>query len=154
MKEWVVKFLATFFYLGYSPVAPGTAGTIGAVLPFYLISNLSPLAYFLILLGFIIFSVWISTKASIAFNKTDPSPVVVDEVCGYLVTMFLIPASLLSVILGFFLFRVFDVLKPFPVRRTENLPGGWGIVADDVLAGIYANIVLQVVFRFIFHTNW
>ena len=153
MRKWVVKLLATFFYLGYSPVAPGTAGTIGAILPFYLISNLSPLAYFLILLGFIIFSIWISTEASAAFNKTDPSPVVLDEVCGYLVTMFLVPASLLNIFLGFFLFRFFDVLKPPPVRSAENLPRGLGIVTDDVLAGIYANIVLQVVVRFIFPTN-
>jgi phosphatidylglycerophosphatase A len=153
LREWVVKLLATFFYLGYSPVAPGTAGTIGAILPFYLISNLSPLAYFLILLGFIIFSIWISTEASAIFNKTDPSSVVLDEVCGYLVTMFLVPASLLNILLGFFLFRFFDVLKPPPIKSAENLPRGLGIVADDVLAGIYANIVLQVVVRFIFPTN-
>jgi len=150
LREWAVKFLATFFYLGYSPVAPGTAGTIGAILPFYLISNLSPLAYFFILLGF---TTWISTEASAAFKKTDPSPVVLDEVCGYLVTMFLVPASLLNIFLGFFLFRFFDVLKPPPVRSAENLPRGLGIVADDVLAGIYANIVLQVVVRFIFPAN-
>ena len=147
MKSRIVQFLATFFYLGYSPIAPGTAGTLGAVLPFYLLSHFSHPIYFLFLLGFIILSVWVSTEACAVFGETDPSQVVVDEVCGYLVTMFLVPMSMVNIVLGFFLFRFFDVLKPPPIRRLESLPGGFGIVADDLAAGIYANIVLQFIAR-------
>ncbi|MGH7888971.1 MAG: phosphatidylglycerophosphatase A family protein [Thermodesulfobacteriota bacterium] len=147
MKRWLVQFIATFFYLGYSPIAPGTAGTLGAVLPFYLLAHFSHPIYFLFVLGFIILSIWVSTEACTAFGESDPNEVVVDEVCGYLVTMFLVPTSTVNVVLGFFLFRFFDILKPPPIRRIERLPGGFGIVADDVAAGIYANIILQIITR-------
>jgi len=144
-----VRFLATFFYLGYSPIAPGTVGTLGGIGLFYLVSDLSLPVYSLFLLGFIIVSIWVSTEASVVFSETDPRQVVVDEVCGYLVTMLLIPSSLINVILGFFLFRFFDVLKPPPVGSAERLPRGFGIVADDILAGIYSNLILQVITRVI-----
>jgi phosphatidylglycerophosphatase A len=74
---------------------------------------------------------------------------VVDEVCGYLVAMFLVPTSMVNIILGFFLFRCFDVLKPPPIRSLERLPGGFGIVADDLAAGIYSNIILQFITRLV-----
>ena len=144
-----MRFLATFFYLGYSPIAPGTVGTLGGIGLFYLVSDLSLPVYSLFLLGFIIVSIWVSTEASVVFSETDPRQVVVDEVCGYLVTMLLIPSSLINVILGFFLFRFFDVLKPPPVGIAERLPRGFGIVADDILAGIYSNLILQVITRVI-----
>ncbi len=147
MKRRFAQLLATFFYLGYSPIAPGTVGTLGAIFPFYLLSHFSHPIYFLFLLGFIILSIWISTEACAVFRETDPSRVVIDEVCGYLVTMFLVPASMVNIVLGFFLFRFFDVLKPPPIKRLENLPGGFGIVTDDLAAGIYANILLQVITR-------
>ncbi len=145
MKSRFALLLGTFFYLGYSPIAPGTVGTAGAILIYYLLTYFSQAIYFLFLLGFIILSVRVSTKASAALEKADPGQVVIDEVCGYLVTMFLIPTNSLNIVLGFFLFRFFDVLKPPPVRRLENLPSGLGIVADDVAAGIYANIVLHII---------
>ncbi|HLE26256.1 MAG TPA: phosphatidylglycerophosphatase A [Thermodesulfobacteriota bacterium] len=149
MKGWFIKFFASFFYLGYSPIAPGTAGTIGGVILFYFLSNFSLYIYISFFLGFIIFSVWVSTKASGIFGESDPKQVVVDEVCGYLVTMFLITPSLKNMILGFFLFRLLDIVKPPPVRSSERLPGGFGIVTDDVVAGIYANIIMQVITRVI-----
>jgi len=149
VRIWIVRFLATFFYLGYSPIAPGTVGTLGGIGLFYLVSDLSLPVYSLFLLGFIIVSIWVSTEASVVFSETDPRQVVVDEVCGYLVTMLLIPSSLINVILGFFLFRFFDVLKPPPVGSAERLPRGFGIVADDILAGIYSNLILQVITRVI-----
>jgi phosphatidylglycerophosphatase A len=149
VEKWLTQFFATFFYLGYSPIAPGTAGTLGGVVLFYFLSKFSPSLYILFFLGFIIFSVWVSTKASGILGKNDPRQVVIDEVCGYLVTMLLVPPSLVNIILGFSLFRFFDVVKPPPVRRLEGLPGGYGIVADDIAAGIYANIVLQVITRVI-----
>ncbi len=149
MEKWLTQLFATFFYLGYSPIAPGTAGTLGAILLFYLLSRLSPLVYLPFLIGFIILSIWVSGRAAGIFGGTDPSRVVIDEVCGFLVTMFLIQPSLINIVLGFFLFRLFDIVKPPPVRSSERLPGGFGIVTDDVVAGIYANIVLQIITRLI-----
>jgi phosphatidylglycerophosphatase A len=148
MKRRFVQLIATFFYLGYSPIAPGTAGTLGALLPFYLLSHFSHPIYFLFMLGFIILAIWVSAEACISFGENDPNQVVADEVCGYLVTMFLVPAGIATVVLGFFLFRFFDIVKPFPIRRLERLPGGFGIVADDVAAGIYANVLLQIITGF------
>ncbi len=149
MKRWIAQTIATFFYLGYSPFAPGTVGTLGAIALFYLLSHFSALVYTLFSLGFTVASVWASGEAESMFGKTDPGQIVADEVCGYLVTMFLIPPSLRNIILGFFLFRFFDVIKPPPARRLEHLPGGFGIVMDDIFAGIYSNIILQVVIRVI-----
>lgn len=147
MKERLSILVSSFFYLGYSPVAPGTVGTLGAVLLFYLISGFSNLEYVLFTIVFIILSVWVSEVARIRLGDSDPSRIVIDEVCGFLVTMILIPPSIINIALGFLLFRFFDILKPPPIRRSETLPGGLGIVADDVLAGIYANILLQIFAR-------
>lgn len=147
MGKWLIKIFASFFYLGYSPVAPGTAGTFGGIILFYFLTKFSPFIYVSFLIGFIILSLWVSTKASCMYKEADPRQVVVDEVCGYLVTMVFITSSLMNIIIGFFLFRFFDIVKPPPARSSERLPGGVGIVADDVVAGIYANIILQVVTR-------
>lgn len=135
--------------MGYSPLAPGTVGTLGGVILFYLLSSFTFTTYISFLLGFIIFSIWISGKASELFGKSDPGKIVIDEVCGYLITMFLISSSLRNIILGFLLFRIFDIVKPPPIKRLERLKGGFGIVSDDVMAGIYANLILQVVIRVI-----
>ncbi len=149
MGKWLIKTFASFFYLGYSPIAPGTAGTVGAVIVFYYLTKFSPFIYVSFLIGFIILSLWVSTKASLLYRTADPRQIVVDEVCGYLVTMLLIPPSLMNIILGFALFRFFDIVKPPPARSSERLPGGFGIVADDIVAGIYANIILQISTRVI-----
>ena len=147
MKERLSILVSSFFYLGYSPVAPGTVGTLGAVLLFYLISGFSNLEYVLFTIVFIILSVWVSGVTRTNLGESDPGIIVIDEVCGFLVTMILIPPSIINIALGFLLFRFFDILKPPPIRRSETLPGGLGIVADDVLAGIYANILLQIFAR-------
>ena len=149
MREHIARILSTFFYLGYSPFAPGTVGTLGAIALFYPLATFSPIIYILLVLGFIILSVWASSEACILFGESDPGRVVIDEVCGYLVTMFLISPSLTNIVLGFVLFRFFDIVKPPPVRSLERLPRGYGIVIDDVGAGIYANIVMQVITRLI-----
>jgi phosphatidylglycerophosphatase A len=149
VKRWIAQTIATFFYLGYSPFAPGTVGTLGAIALFYSLSHFPTPVYILFFLGFTIISIWASGEAEGIFGKTDPGQVVTDEVCGYLVTMFLIPPSLRNIILGFLLFRFFDILKPPPTRQLERLPGGFGIVIDDVFAGIYSNMILQVVTRVI-----
>lgn len=147
MKERLSILISSVFYLGYSPVAPGTVGTIGGVLAFYLISGFSDLFYFCFLVALIMLSVWVSEIARLALDDPDPRSIVIDEVCGFFVTMILIPPTIVNVVLGFLFFRFFDILKPPPARKSEALRGGVGIVADDVVAGIYANILLQIFSR-------
>jgi phosphatidylglycerophosphatase A len=138
--------LATGFGVGYSPVAPGTLGTLVAIPIYYFLSeNPSPL-YEIILIGFFFLSVWISENAETFFGKKDDPRIVIDEVMGFLITMLWVPKTTGFIMIGFFLFRFFDILKPFPIRRLERrLKGGWGIVLDDVMAGVYANIILHLI---------
>jgi phosphatidylglycerophosphatase A len=141
----VILFFATGCGSGYAPVIPGTAGTVVALVPFYLFSSFSLPVYLLTIAAFIFIAIWISHQAAILLNMKDPPPVVIDEVAGYLVTMVSFSNTWQYVAAGFVLFRLFDILKPFPARWIDrNVPGGYGIVLDDVAAGIYANIVLQI----------
>ena len=94
--------------------------------------------------------VWSAGKAEKAFGRVDPGEVVIDEIVGQIITFLATPkVSWIWLLAGFFLFRAFDIVKPFPARRAERLPGGWGIMLDDVIAGLYALIVLVVLGRFI-----
>jgi phosphatidylglycerophosphatase A len=141
-----ILFFATGFGVGYSPVAPGTVGTLVAIPVYYFLSNISSPIYEITLAGFFFLSVWISENAEIAFGKKDDRRIVIDEIVGFLITMLWIPKTIRLIIIGFFLFRVFDIIKPFPIRRLERgLKGGWGVVVDDVTAGVYANIILQII---------
>jgi len=141
----VALFCATGCGSGYVPLAPGTAGTAAAIIPFFLISSLSLPLYLLTTVSFIFISVWIAHQAAALLQMKDPPPVVIDEVAGYLVTMASFPCTWQYVAAGFILFRVFDIIKPFPARWIDRqVKGGYGIVLDDVAAGIYANIVLQI----------
>jgi len=141
-------FMATGFGVGYSPIAPGTLGTLVAIPVYYFLSeNPSPL-YEITLIGFFFLSVWISENAEIFFRKKDDRRIVIDEMMGFLITMLWVPKTTCFIIVGFFLFRLFDILKPFPIRRLERgLKGGFGVVLDDVIAGVYANIILHLVGR-------
>ena len=147
------RMIATVGFLGYSPVAPGTMGSLAAALVFFLLpSYLSVWPFALGLLLLLVISVWaahqMAAPKSAAAGKIDPQEVVIDEVMGMAVTLAFVPLDLKIIGLGFLLFRLFDVTKPFPARRMEKLPGGWGIVMDDVVAGIYANVVLRIILRF------
>jgi len=147
--EKCVVMLATGCYTGYIPIASGTFGTLIAIPLCYLVSRLDPLQAILLLGLFTGFAVWMSGEAEQLFNSKDSSLIVVDEMAGFLVTLFLIPWSVKSVVIGFFLFRLLDIAKPFPIRRIEQkVKGGWGVVGDDVLAGIYANVILRVIMKF------
>jgi phosphatidylglycerophosphatase A len=138
--------LATGFGVGYSPVAPGTLGTLIAIPVYYFLSAIPSPIYEITLIGFFFLSVWISGNAEIFFGKKDDQRIVIDEMMGFLITMLWVPKTILFVTIGFFLFRLFDILKPFPIRRLEKrLKGGFGVVLDDVMAGVYANIILHLV---------
>ena len=140
-----MRLIATGAGSGYSPIASGTAGTVVAIPLFLLMAQLDVLPY-LVILGAV---VWVGILAADHMEKVlrikDPGVVVIDEIAGYLVTMFLAPPTVFHVVAGFFLFRFFDILKPPPVRQSEKFfPGGVGIMADDLLAGVYAWISLRL----------
>ena len=138
----VALAIATCFGVGYVPVAPGTFGSLaGLALWFVLPSSafVQATAIFLIFAA----GVWASSVAEHHFHATDPGPAVVDEVMGMLVTMFMIPAGWQPAVGGFVLFRLFDVVKPYPANRLEHLRGGVGIMADDFMAAVYANLALK-----------
>ncbi len=138
-------FLAAGFGAGYVPVAPGTAGTLVAI-PIFLVLSLIPFpVYELTVLTFFFFASWISGEAERRWERKDDPKITIDEITGYLITMLWIPKTILFIILGFFLFRFFDIVKPPPIRLLEKAKGGYGIVLDDVLAGVYSNIILQIV---------
>jgi phosphatidylglycerophosphatase A len=102
----------------------------------------------LTLVAFFFLSSWISGQAQNHWGKRDDPRIVIDEIMGYLITMFWLPKTTLFIILGFFLFRFFDIFKPPPIRLLEKVKGGYGVVLDDVLAGVYSNIILQIISYF------
>jgi len=150
MRKGIAKLIATVFYVGLIPIAPGTFGTIAAIPLFYALSFTPLYLYLAITVLIILISVWASGVAEEIFGRTDPGEIVADEVCGYLVTMILVPVTLGNIFFGFLLFRLFDIAKPYPIRKFERLPGGWGIVMDDVMAGVYSCITLHILGRWFF----
>lgn len=149
MRGFVILF-STWWGTGYSPVASGTFGTLAAI-PLYLVLARLPISYYLLsLISLAIFSCWVSGRAEAIFNEKDSGKIVIDEVVGYLVTMTGVSLSLPAIIIGFFLFRFFDIVKVPPAniidRRIKN---GIGVVMDDVVAGIYACLLLHLTLRFI-----
>ena len=141
-----ILFWATGFGVGYSPLAPGTLGTLIAIPVYYFLSNILSPIYEITLISFFFFAVWISENSETFFRKKDDQRIVIDEMIGFLITMLWVPKTILFIVIGFFLFRFFDILKPFPIRHLERrLKGGFGVVLDDVMAGVYANIILRLI---------
>ncbi len=149
---WGLRLLATGAGAGYVPVAPGTAGSLlGAAAAFPLLDLPWPVFLALTLL-LALLAVFAATRMAEALGESDPSLVVIDEVVGMWCALILLPARLSDLAAVFLLFRVFDVVKPLFIPRLERLPGGWGIVADDVAAGILARAtwwLLKVNFTFL-----
>jgi phosphatidylglycerophosphatase A len=139
-------FIATVGYCGYFPIAPGTVGS-AAGLVFYLLVwwAQSPPFESALILALFVTGVWAGTTSERYFGGIDPGPIVLDEVVGMLITLAFIPVGMVGALIGFLLFRVFDVLKPFPAGRFEKLHGGLGVMADDAMAAIYANLALRLV---------
>ena len=138
--------IASFGMSGFFPVAPATfASAITAVL-LYFVLPISSLAWAVLLVALMVVGVWSSGRLERMLGE-DPSAAVIDEVMGMTLTMIAAPITPFTLVIGFVLFRIFDVLKVWPGRRLERMHGGWGIMLDDVLAGIYAAVVLQVILR-------
>ncbi len=148
--ERIVALFATGFYTGYFPFAPATFSTLVLGIPFYLLcSRLSIYWYVILLLSLIVLAVELSDRAEKIFGKMDCGFIVIDELAGFLITMFMVPPGLITVTLGFFLFRFFDIVKPPPANFfNKRKKGGFDVVMDDVFAGIYANLVLQLAAHF------
>ena len=138
-------FVATVGYCGYFPVAPGTVGSAVGLVVYLLVwwTHSPAIEAALIVLVFAA-GAWAGTHAERYFGGIDPAPVVIDEVLGMLLTLAFIPVGWSGALAGFFLFRVFDVIKPRPADRLEQLHGGLGVMADDAMAAIYANISLRL----------
>ena len=149
-KGKAALILGTWFGSGLAPVAPGTSGTLAGLPVVLLVGRLETIQAALFVLFFLAVSIWAADLSCRTLGKDDPPAVVIDEVAGFLLALFLMPLTWVHLCVGFLLFRLFDVWKPFPIRSLEKLKGGLGVVADDLLAGIYANLALRLLFFFFF----
>lgn len=149
MRRFVIV-TATWGGTGFSPVASGTVGTAAAI-PFYLVLARMPLSlYLLSAVAFTLFACWAAGRAEEVFNQHDSGKIVIDEVAGYLVTMIGVAPSWPSVLVGFLMFRLFDITKPQPARWFDrSLKNGYGVVLDDVAAGVYACAATHLVMRYL-----
>jgi phosphatidylglycerophosphatase A len=142
--RFVALALATSLGVGYVPFAPGTFGSASGLLFWWLLPHSATIQLAAIVVAFAVGS-WSGTVAERHFGATDPGPVVLDEVMGMWITLLLNPVGWQGAVIGFFLFRFFDVVKPYPANRLERLPGGVGVMADDGMAAIYSNVALRLV---------
>lgn len=140
----ILEYIATLGFIGYLPFAPGTFGSLAAFTVFVLLKP-TVFIHIIILLFIIPIGIVSSHHAEKLLNDKDSRHIVIDEFCGYLISVLFIPYSTGFAITAFFLFRFFDILKPFPIRKIESvLSGGKGIMADDIAAALYTNIILQI----------
>ena len=143
--------IATGLYSGYLPKAPGTWGSLVGLFLFFMLHTLSLPVYLAVVAGLFLVGSFAAGEAEKIMDHKDPGLVVIDEIVGMLITMIAVPATPLAMALGFILFRIFDIAKPFPIGFIDQrFHGGLGIMLDDVMAGIYSLVVLQVLVRFIF----
>jgi len=143
--DFLVKAVSSVFFIGYLPFVPGTFGSLAGVGIFCLLRNTAEITYFLFTLGVVVLGLITSGRMGKLLGKSDPSCVVIDEVAGMLVALSYLPVNFKVIFLAFLIFRILDTLKPFPAGRLEHLPGSVGILADDLIAGIYTHIVLLLI---------
>jgi phosphatidylglycerophosphatase A len=141
----IALFLATGCKSGYSPVIPGTAGSLAALLPCWVLSLLPLHVTVVFLIAFIVLAVWAAEISESMLGQKDPGCIVIDEFAGMMITLIGVRFTWQSALAGFLIFRVMDILKPFPIRYLERtIPGGAGVVMDDVAAGIAAHLCLRL----------
>src|SRR3989344_5668639 len=143
MPKELAKFFATFFYLGYFPMASGTFASAFAVGICYLLKD-QPALYVMVFIFITVIGFIASDIVEKAVGKKDPSCVVIDEVSGMMIALFMLPWTPAVVVTTFFLFRAFDMFKIYPMNKLEALGGGKGIMLDDIFAGIYANLTMRI----------
>ncbi len=144
--SFIARLIATGFYTGYAPKAPGTAGSLFGLFLYWAIPG-SESAYFLIVIGLLFFlGTWAANQVEKETKVHDNQIIVIDEIVGMLVTVALFEKTLIWLAAGFLLFRFFDIIKPFPAKSSEKIPHGWGVMIDDVVAGIYSALSLRLIF--------
>lgn len=144
--EWIIKFLATGFFVGYSPLTPGTMGTLVAFLLYAILPTTVPF-YWILILCLIIGGTVTSHLAESILAEIDSPKIVIDEICGYFIAMAFLPKTLGLMIVGFLIYRLLDVVKIYPIKRLEMIVGGLGIMLDDIYAGIITNIILHIIHK-------
>lgn len=145
--DFLVKAASTVFFIGYLPLVPGTFGSIAGVGLFCLLKGATPITYFLFIFGIIALGLISSGRMEKLLNKKDPGCIVIDEVAGMLIALSFMPYDLKIIFLAFLIFRILDTLKPYPAARLQNRHGAVGVMGDDLIAGIYTNIVLFLILR-------
>ena len=151
LKDQVIKILATGFGAGFLPMAPGTMGTAVGVLICLAGYSLPWIFRLVFVFAICAISIYVAGRAETLFGKKDDQRIVIDEIAGLQVTMLPVAITGLHLCTAFVLFRIFDIWKPYPVNRLQDLPGGWGVVADDLGAGIYSGLlllILTMIFKF------
>lgn len=141
-------FLSSWFCIGRIPWAPGTAGTVGAIPLVLIIHWWGGFSAGVFLVAFILIALLVSHKSLEILGGKDPSTVVIDEVAGFLVALYLLPITWMTLATGFVLFRLFDIWKPGLIRKMEAIRGGMGIVLDDLIAGVLTNLIIRVALGF------
>ena len=142
----MIKILSTFFYIGYLPLIPGTFASITGVFLFYFLKD-NLLIYIFSILSLLLIGILVGERAEEVFQRKDCPFIVIDEVLGMLLSLIFIPYDIKLVIIAFVIFRILDTLKPYPASMLQNLKGGIGIMGDDIVAGLYTNIILQLALR-------
>ena len=140
----VILFISQGAYTGRSPVAPGTAGTVLGVLLYLWIKELPSWQYASLCILLFAVGTWAAGRAEVILDRRDSPTIVIDEIAGYLLAMSMAPTTWGFIAAGFILFRVFDVVKPFPLKRLQDIHGGFGVMLDDIGAGIYTCIILHL----------
>ena len=140
------RIVATFFGSGFCPIAPGTAASfITALLYVFFLHGLPWPVQALVIVAVFLIGVPAASRYSAEVGRKDPGRVVIDETCGQLIALFMLPPDPVVVAAAFFLFRIFDIIKPYPIKKLEGFPRGWGIMADDVGAGLASALVLRLI---------
>ena len=156
-KNFGIKLTASFFFLGYCPLAPGTAGAVGGLALYFIFSRFSAqfpprslrelsAGYLVFLAGFFLAGVVFSALGEKVWKRKDSSYIVIDEAFSIFITLFCLPVTVPILAGGLVLNRIFDIYKPWPLKRLERLRGGWGVMLDDLGAGIYSHLVLRALF--------
>ena len=146
----VILFISQGAYSGRFPVAPGTAGTIVGIFLYVVMKDLAPGPYLALCILITLLGTWAAGRAELILGCTDCPSIVIDEIAGFLLAMFMVPTSWGFIVAGFLLFRAFDIVKPWPLKRLQDLHGGLGVMLDDIGAGVYTNIILRIAALFIF----
>ncbi len=152
MAQKLLLLIATFFNIGKSPVAPGTMGTLATIPIWWFLAQQGPLIYMVVTILLIPVGV-IAAQAYVNHSQTpDAQAIVIDEVVGFLITMTWLPLTWQSAVIGFCVFRILDIVKPPPIRQLDRrVPGGFGVMIDDIAAGVMGSVIMQLLYT---QTNW